>query len=401
MSTSSIEEPTSGSPDGRAPGRLPLLEDLPELAGRSVLVRADLNVPLEPGPNGELEVADDFRIIAALPTLQWLLEQGARVTVCSHLGRPHGRPDDRLRMDPVRRRLAQLVEGVELIENLRFDPGEEANDPEFVRRLVEGHDLFVNDAFGVAHREHASVVGPPTYLPSAAGRLLAREVEVLEGLVQGPERPFYAIVGGAKLSDKLGALQVLASKVEATLVGGGLSFSLLAVLGHHIGASLVDHEKLDACRAMLDSGRRVVVPTDIVGLSPGGTFGRGIKPTGEVRLFARDLPEGWTGLDIGPETAGRFADEVRGGATILWNGPMGAFEDTRFATGTRRVADAVAASLGFTVVGGGDTVEAVRSFGLAERFDHVSSGGGAMLELIERGDLPGLFALRESFRRRS
>jgi len=359
-----------------------------------VLVRADLNVPLAPGPSGQLEVADDFRIVAALPTLRWLLEHGARVTACSHLGRPHGLADDRFSMEPVRRRLAELITGVELMENLRFDPGEDANDPGFVRRLVEGHDLFVNDAFGVAHREQASVVGPPLYLPSAAGRLLALEVGMLERLLHTPDRPFYAIVGGAKVSDKLGAMHVLAGKVEATLVGGGLSFTLLAALGHHTGASLIDADMLEDCRGLLDSGRRIVVPTDVWALSPGGTFGAGIKPTGEVRLFGRDLPEGWTGLDIGPETAGQFADEAREGATILWNGPMGVFEDPRFATGTRLVAEGVTSSHGFTVVGGGDTVEAVRSWGLAARIDHLSSGGGAVLALIEHGDLPALAALR-------
>jgi phosphoglycerate kinase len=378
-----------------------LLEDLPDPSGKRVLVRADLNVPLAPGPSGELEVADDFRIVASLPTLQWLLARGAKVTACSHLGRPKGHVENRFAMAPVRRRLEQLVAGVELMENLRFDPGEEADDPEFVRRLVDGHDLYVNDAFGAAHRSHASVVGPPRYLPSAAGRLLAREVEVLESLLHRPERPFYSIVGGAKLSDKLGTLQALAGKVEATLVGGGLSFTLLAALGHHTGASLLDHERLDACRALLDSGRRIVVPTDVVALSPRGAFGPGVAPTGEVRVFGRDLPDGWTGLDIGPETAQRFAEEVQGGGTILWNGPMGVFEDARFAAGTRQVAEAVASNLGFTVVGGGDTVEAIRAFGLAERIDHVSSGGGAVLELIERGDLPALVALRESFRRQS
>ncbi len=382
-------------------GKLPILEDLPDSSGKSVLVRADLNVPLAPGPDGEVEVADDFRILASVPTLRWLVEHGAHVTVCSHLGRPKGRADDRFEMAPVRRRLAQLVAGVELMENLRFDPGEEANDPDFVRRLVDGHDLFVNDAFGAAHRAHASVVGPPLYVPSAAGRLLAREADVLEGLLEGPDRPFYSIVGGAKVSDKLGTLQVLADKVEATLVGGGLAFTLLAALGHSVGASMLDLERLGACRALLDSGRRILVPTDIVALSPGGAFGPGVEPTGEVRLFGRDLPEGWTGLDIGPETAQRFSDAVRGGGTILWNGPMGVFEDGRFAAGTRKVAEAVASSLGFTVVGGGDTVEAVRWSGLAERIDHLSTGGGAVLELIERGDLPGLAALRESFRRRS
>ncbi len=382
-------------------GPLPLLEDLPEPSGRSVLVRADLNVPLATGSSGLLEVSDDFRIVAALPTLRWLLARGARVTACSHLGRPHGKVDDRFSMAPVRRRLAELIDGVELMENLRFDPGEEANDPEFVRGLVQGHDLFVNDAFGAAHRAHASVVGPPFYLPSAAGLLLAREVEVIEDLLHGPERPYYAIVGGAKLSDKLGALHALTGKVEATLVGGGLAFTLLAALGHHVGSSLVDPSQLDACRELLDSGRRIVVPTDVYALSPGGVFGRGGDVSGEVRLFGRDLPDGWTGLDIGPATAQRFADEITGGATILWNGPMGAFEDDRFAAGTMAVAEAVASSLGFTVVGGGDTVEAVRAFGVAERIDHLSTGGGAMLELIEHGDLPGLAALRESSERRT
>jgi phosphoglycerate kinase len=346
-----------------------------------VLVRTDFNVPMEDG-----RITDDRRVRASLPTLDWLLERGAQVTVASHLGRPKGAPDPRYAMDPVRQRLAELAPGVELMDNLRFDPGEEANDPAFVERLVEGQDLYVNDAFGAAHRAHASIVGPPTLLPSAAGRLLAREVEVLGQLLASPTRPFIAILGGAKVSDKLGVIRSLLEKVDAVVVGGGMCFTFLAALGHPVGDSLVEPDQVEVCRELLDSGRRVVVPTDVVAMGPGE----------EIRQFGRSIPEGWKGLDIGPGTAAEFIDEIASARTVLWNGPMGMFEDDRFAAGTRAVADAMAVARGFTVVGGGDSAAAMDRFGLADQVDFVSTGGGAALELIELGDLPGLQALRSS-----
>jgi phosphoglycerate kinase len=373
---------------------LPRLEDLPDPAGRSVLLRADLNVPLRSSAAGEAEVDDDFRLRAALPTIEWLLDRGAKVTACSHLGRPHGEPDPRFAMEPVRQRLAQLAPGVELMENLRFDPGEEANDPAFVDRLVDGHDLYVDDAFGSAHRVHASIVGPPARLPSAAGRLLEREVEALGGLLGHPARPFVAVLGGAKVSDKLALLRSLLERADVLLVGGGMCFTFLAALGHDIGDSLVEPDQEDACRKLLDSGRRVVVPTDVVALAPGGTIGAGKGGSGKIRTVGRTIPSGWKGADIGPGTAAEFADEIRPAGTVLWNGPMGVVEDDRFAAGTRAVADAVAECRGFTVVGGGDSASALAHLGLVDKVDHLSTGGGATLELLERGDLPGLAALR-------
>jgi phosphoglycerate kinase len=373
---------------------LPLLEDLPSPDGKSVLLRVDFNVPLVDG-----HIEDDLRIRSALPTIQWLLDHGARITACSHLGRPMGRPDPRYSMEPVRKALAELAPGVELMENLRFDPGEEANDPAFVDQLVDGHDLYVLDAFGAAHRAHASVVGPPARLPCAAGRVLAREVEVLDGLLHHAAHPFVAILGGSKVSDKLGVMEALLDRVDALIVGGGMCFTFLAAQGHSVGASLLQADYIETCARLLErSGSRIAIPTDITALSPGGTFGPGKAPTGEVKGFGVDLPDGWLGLDIGPGTAAAFADEIAGARTVLWNGPMGVFEDPRFEAGTRTVAEAVAECPGFTVVGGGDSAAAVAGFGLADRIDHISTGGGASLEFIELGDLPGLRALREGIR---
>ena len=379
--------------------RLPLLEDLPPLDGRRVLVRADFNVPLRAVPPegeavGTRRITDDLRIQAALPTLRWLQDQGASVTACTHLGRPKGKPDDRYSLQPVRERLAELAPGVELLENLRFDAGEEANDPAFVARLVEGMDAYVDDAFGAAHRAHASIVGPPQTLPSAAGRLLAREVEVLGGLREDPRRPFVAILGGAKVSDKLGVIQALLGVADRVVVGGGMCFTFLAARGHRTGSSLLEADQVDTCRALLEEhGERIVVPHDLTALGPGGAIGDP-GAGGEVRQIGADVPDGWMGLDIGPGTAGAFIDVIDEARTVLWNGPMGVFEDPRFAAGTRAVAEAVAGARAFTVVGGGDSAAAVAQLGLAADIDHVSTGGGASLELLEQGDLPGLAALR-------
>jgi len=369
---------------------LPQLEDLPDPSGKRVLLRADFNVPMTDG-----RIDDDLRIRAALPTITWLQERGATVTACTHLGRPKGAPDPRFGVGPVRDRLAELAPGVELLMNLRFDPGEEANDDDFVDSLVEGQDLYVNDAFGAAHRSHASIVGPPARLPSAAGRLLAREVEVLSTLLEKPERPFVAVLGGSKVSDKLAVIDALLRSVDTLVIGGGMCFTFLKAMGHDVGDSLLEESQVEACKRLLDSGRRILIPTDVVALGPGGEIG---KPDagGEVRTFAQDLPAGWKGLDVGPATAAAFADEVVGAGTVLWNGPMGVFEDPRFAAGTRAVAEALAAAEGFTVIGGGDSASAIAAFGLADRIDHVSTGGGASLEFIEKGDLPGLAALREA-----
>ena len=370
---------------------LPTLEDLPPLEGRRVLVRADFNVPIRDG-----EIADDMRIRAALPTLEWLRGQGAAVVACTHLGRPKGTPDPRYSVEPVRRRLGQLAPDVELLDNLRFDPGEEANDPAFVAKLIDGFDAYVNDAFGASHRAHASIVGPPQFLPSAAGRLLAREVEVLLGLRTNPRRPFVAVLGGSKVSDKLTVIEALLDIADSLLIGGAMCFTFLAAQGNPIGASLFEEDMVDTCRRLLDAhGNRLVLPSDITALGPGGELmnpGAG----GEVRQAGTRLPEGWTGVDIGPGTAADFGDRIADARTVFWNGPMGVFEDPRFEAGTRAVAQAIADAAGFTVVGGGDSAAALAQFGLDDAVDHVSTGGGASLELLEQGDLPGLAALRKA-----
>jgi len=367
---------------------VPQLEDLGDVAGKRVLVRCDFNVPIRDGV-----IADDLRIRAALPTLSWLQERGATVTACSHLGRPKGAPDPQYSMDPVRARLAELAPGVELLENLRFSPGETGNDPAFVAELVAGQDLYVNDAFGASHRAHASIVGPPLTLPSAAGRLLEKEVEVLLGCRNEPRRPFISILGGSKVSDKLGVINALLEVVDGLVIGGGMCFTFLAAQGHQVGASLLEADQIDTCRGLLDSGATIHLPSDVTALGPGGKIGDPAAG-GEVRQFGRDLPDGWMGLDIGPGTAAEFSDVIGEARQVLWNGPMGVFEDPRFEAGTRTVAEAVADCRGFTVVGGGDSAAAVAQFGLADRIDHISTGGGASLELIEQGDLPGLSALR-------
>ena len=372
------------------PAAVPRLEDLGDLMGRRVLLRADFNVPLD----GD-QITDDLRIRAALPTIEWLQAHGATVTACSHLGRPKGAPDPSFSLDPVRARLAELAPGVELLDNLRFDPGETGNDDAFVVRLVDGQDAYVNDAFGASHRAHASIVGPPRYLPSAAGRLLASEIDVMLGLRADPKRPFVAILGGAKVSDKLGVIEALLDVVDTLIVGGGMCFTFLAAQGHHVGSSLLEEDKIDVCRALLDRTDAIHLPSDVTALGPGGELGNP-GAGGEVRQLGVEIPDGWAGLDIGPGTAAEFSDIIGDARTILWNGPMGVFEDERFAAGTRTVAEAVAEARGFSVIGGGDSAAAVAQFGLSADIDHLSTGGGASLELLEQGDLPGLEALRNA-----
>lgn len=375
--------------------RLPLLEDLPDVAGKAVLVRVDFNVPIRE-VEGRRVVADDFRIKSALPTLRWLTERGAKVTCASHLGRPKGKPDRQFDLEPVRLRLDVLLPGVTLLENLRFDPGEEANDPQFVDRLVEGEDCYVNDAFGSSHRAHASIVGPPGRLPSAAGRLLAREVEVIGGLLEDPQRPFVAVLGGAKVADKLGIVRSLTEHADTVLIGGGMAYTFLAARGERIGASLFDESQLAECKALLESDFDVRLPSDVVAVSPGGSVRDDEAMSDDVAFesFSGGIPDDWEGVDIGPETRDEFAKVIDSAGTVFWNGPVGLFEDVRFSRGTRAVADAVASCSGFTVVGGGDVVAAIDGFGLEDRIDFISTGGGAALELLEYGDLPGLAALR-------
>ncbi|MFM8236781.1 MAG: phosphoglycerate kinase [Actinomycetota bacterium] len=386
---------------------VPQLEDLPIERGTRVLLRADFNVPLRDGI-----ITDDLRISAALPTIRWLLDRGASVVICSHLGRPKGSPAPEFSLAPIAAHLGSLLgqsvecspevvgfeslgraqslppDGVMLVENLRFEPGEEGCDPAFAANLSALGDVYVDDAFGAAHRAHASIVGPPRLLPSAAGRLLAREVEVLGRLLDAPARPFVAVLGGAKVSDKLGVIDALLERCDTICIGGAMAFTFLAARGGDIGASLVEPDRIDRCRELLASGR-IEIPTDVVAAEA-------IAADARTRhVGAGAVPAGLMGLDVGPETAGHYAEIIESAATVLWNGPMGVFELEPFAAGTRTVGQAVADCRGFTVVGGGDSAAAVRSMGLADRIDHVSTGGGATLELIELGDLPGLEALRE------
>ncbi len=385
---------------------LPQLEDLPITAGTRALVRMDFNVPLHGGV-----IDDDLRITTALPTLLWLRARGASIVACSHLGRPKGAPDPAFSLAPVARRLSELLAApvglapevvgeqaskmaqvlepgdVLLLENLRFDAGETANTPAFADALCALGDVYVNDAFGASHRSHASIVGPPAVLPSAAGRLLFREVEVLSGRLSEPERPFVAILGGAKVSDKLAVIEALLERADTILVGGAMAFTFFLAQGHQVGTSLVEPDMVETCARLLETGR-VHVPVDVVVAQQFSAD----SPTRTV--VAAEMPGDWMGLDVGPVTADAYASVIARAATVLWNGPMGVFEMEPFAAGTRRVALAVAECEGFTVIGGGDSASAVRQMGLADRIDHVSTGGGASLELIEQGDLPGLVALR-------
>jgi phosphoglycerate kinase len=343
--------------------RLPRSVEQAEVGRKRVLVRADLNVPLEDG-----RVADDTRIRAALPTLELLLERGAaEVRVCSHLGRPKGE-DPKYRMAPVAERLRESLadDRVHTLENTRFDPRETKNDPEYARELADGCDLFVNDAFGSAHRAHASTVGVAELLPAYAGLLLLAELEYLGRLLGDVDRPFVLVTGGAKVEDKLGVLRNLGGRADEVLVGGKMA------------EELRDGNPLDF---------EVVLPTDVVAAAA-------FEEDAETRVTAFDaLPDGWLGLDIGPETQRTFAERIERARTIFWNGPMGVFEWERFAEGTRAVARAVAEADAYSVVGGGDSVRAVQEAGLAERISWVSTGGGASLELLEGKELPGVAAI--------
>lgn len=364
------------------------LEDLGDLSGKSVLVRADFNVPISDG-----HITDDLRIRAAVPTLRYLLEAGASVTACTHLGRPKGEPDPAYSVAPVRAKLAEWLPEVTLLDNLRFDPGETANDPAFVQALIEGHDAYVNDAFGASHRAHASIVGPPQFLPSAAGRLLHREVEVLGGMNDRPRRPFVAVMGGSKVSDKLAVIEALLEHVDSLIVGGGMCFTFLKAKGHSIGSSLCEDDMVEPCKALLEGPKMIHLPYDITAMGPDGRL---FEPEagGDVRQIGVEIPDGWMGVDIGPGSAAQFGDVIHQAGTVLWNGPMGVFEDPRFAGGTGAVAQAMADTKAFTIVGGGDSAAAAKQFKVDRDMDHVSTGGGASLELIEKGDLPGLEALR-------
>jgi phosphoglycerate kinase len=379
--------------------------------GSRVLLRSDLNVPLEEG-----RVADEARIVASLPTIRRLLAEGAGVAVCSHLGRPQGAPDPALSLRPCAERLAEhLVRRVDLLpdcvgpevrarvealrpgeavmlENVRFHPGEERNDPAFADALAAGYTDYVDDAFGSAHRAHASTEGVARRLPAVAGLLLAREAEVLGSLLARPEPPFIAVLGGAKVSDKLPLIRRLLGRCDRILVGGAMTFTFLAALGDPVGASLHEGEEGQrVARELLEAAERVncalQLPVDIL-------IADRFDADAELEVVPSDaIPAGWIGVDIGPRTAGAYREVIGGAATVFWNGPMGAFEIPPFADGTRAVAEAMAAGPGVTVAGGGDSGAALAEFGLTDRLTHVSTGGGAALELLEGRTLPGVAVL--------
>ena len=372
---------------------LPSHERWGNLVGKRVLVRVDFNTPVAL-VGDRLEVTDDFRIRSTLPLFEDLLKRGATVVACTHFGRPQGRVVAEFSVDPVRRRLRQLCPGVELMENLRFDPGEELDDPSFGASLVHGFDYYINEAFSASHRAHASIMIPPTLVPSAGGPNLRREVATLQSLLESPQRPFVAIVGGAKISEKLGIVKVLAEKADQVVVGGGMAYTFEKSQGRTIGSSLFNESYLNQCAELMSTGK-VLIPADSRGLADGAPFGTsgGADP---VVDFGADIPDGFEGLDIGPIAVDSFCSAIDLASTILWNGPMGVFEDARFSHGTEAVARAVAASDAVSVIGGGDSAAALREYGLEDQVSFVSTGGGASLEFVELGDLPGLAALRQS-----
>ena len=398
------------------------IDDL-DVQGRRVLVRVDFNVPLERGAGGEQRVADDTRIRAALPTIEELSARGARLVLASHLGRPGGRRVEDLSLRPVAERLREVTGAkvtlapevvgeralqlsrelgdgeILLLENVRFEAGETENDPALARGLAELADLYVDDAFGAAHRAHASTAGVAALLPSAAGRLLTGEVATLRRILDDPARPLAAIVGGAKVADKIGVIARFLQIADVVMIGGAMCFPFLRAQGHSVGNSLcaeddAEHAAHAVALAAEPGSARLDLPVDLV-------IAQRLAADAPAReLDGVDVPDGWMGLDIGPRTARAYTREVASAATVFWNGPMGAFELEPFAQGTRTVAEAVADAPGLTVVGGGDSAAALARFGLEGRVDHVSTGGGATLELVEGRELPGIAALEAQGARR-
>lgn len=389
---------------------LNILDDL-DVEGRTVLVRVDFNVPLADG-----KVADDTRIRAALPSITWLHERGAKVVLASHLGRPKGKPVESMSLLPAAAHLATLmnapvvfshdVSGDEVaalvreqsqtaiivLENLRFDPLEKAGDDDLAKSLAQLADLFVCDAFGTMHREHASITGIPKHLPSAAGRLVEAEVNALRKLTNTPSRPFGAVLGGAKVSDKLGLLQDLATRVDHIFIGGAMAYTFMLARGEEVGASRVEEDQLDAAAAILEDaksrGCAIHLPTDHVVAE---TFSKDAAPR-----VVEAIEDGWMGLDVGPQTLEAWSSVLAECKTIFWNGPMGVFEWPSFSGGTKGVAEALATSKAYTVIGGGDSAAAANTFDVADRISHLSTGGGASLQFLKNGTLPGLEVLQKA-----
>jgi 3-phosphoglycerate kinase len=392
------------------------IEDI-EVTGKRVLVRVDFNVPQDKSG----AITDDRRIRAALPTIRYLIEHGARVILASHLGKPKGKPEDaaRFTLAPAAARLAELLGqpvplapdcvgdaakaavdklrngDVLLLENVRFHPEEEKNDPEFARQLASLAECYVNDAFGSAHRAHASTEGVAKYLPGVAGYLMQKELQYLGQALADPKRPFVAILGGAKVASKIRVIDNLLGKVDRLIIGGGMAYTFLKAQGKEIGSSLLDAESLDYCREVLsNAGSKLLLPTDVV-VSDKNPFDVGGDAV-QTRVVSADaIPAGWEGADIGPETRKAFADAVKDAGLVVWNGPMGIFEFEKFAEGTRAMAQALADSQAITIVGGGDSAAAVEQLGFADKITHISTGGGASLEFLEGTPLPGVVALQD------
>ncbi len=388
------------------------IEDLP-LKGKRVFIRADFNVPLDEN----LKITDDRRIRSTLPTINYAIDEGARVIIASHLGRPKGKVSPRLSLQPVAKRLQRLLDkevvfvedcvgqnvenvvsrmkngDVVLLENLRFHPEEEKNDEEFSKSLAKLADFYVNDAFGASHRAHASIVGIPKFLPAAAGFLLKKEIEYLKGVVTNPVRPFVAILGGAKVSGKIGVLENLADKVDKVIVGGGMAFTFIKAMGFEIGNSLVELDMLDLANRIREklaqNNVKFYLPVDCV-------VAQSMEPGVETKIVTtQEIPRGWLALDIGPASVRLFSEAIQDAKTIIWNGPMGVFELDAFSRGTFAIARAVADAYALTIVGGGDTDFAVHRAGVSDSISFISTGGGASLQLLEGKELPGIAALSD------